>query len=71
MYERAHWNDDGKLCSKEEQAEQTAICLEKKNSGATSYMKMMNFNLPTYSEKNKTNSTVTVKTSDINSTREI
>ena len=29
MYERAHWNNDGKLCSKDEQAEQTAMFLEK------------------------------------------
>ena len=47
MYERAHWNIDGKLCSKEEHVEQTAMFLEKKQ-GATFYMKMMNFNLPTY-----------------------
>ena len=33
MYERAYWNNDGKLCSKEEQAEQTAIFLEKKQWG--------------------------------------
>ena len=32
MYERVHWNNDGKICSKEEQAEQTAIFLEKKKA---------------------------------------
>ena len=33
MYERSHWNDDGKLCNKSEQAEQAATFLEKKQWG--------------------------------------
>ena len=41
MYDRSHWNDDKKLCSKEEQAEQTAIFLEKSN-GEISYTKETN-----------------------------
>ena len=37
MYERSHWNNDKRLCSKEEQAEQTAIFLEK-NWGTTYHL---------------------------------
>eukprot|EP00973_Karenia_brevis_P050631 7030726-Karenia_brevis.AAC.1 len=33
MYERAHWNDDNKMCNKKGQAEQTALFLEKKTMG--------------------------------------
>eukprot|EP00973_Karenia_brevis_P049960 6936256-Karenia_brevis.AAC.1 len=33
MYERAHWDDDKKMCNKQDQAEQTALFLEKKMGG--------------------------------------
>ena len=33
MYERSYWNEDGKLCSKAEHAEQAAVFLKKKTMG--------------------------------------
>ena len=38
MYEGSHWNDEKKLWSKEEQAEQTAILFEQKNKTVRDFL---------------------------------
>eukprot|EP00973_Karenia_brevis_P095596 12428122-Karenia_brevis.AAC.1 len=38
-HERAQWDDDKKMCNKKDQAEQTALFLERNSNGGITYMK--------------------------------
>ena len=69
MYERAHWNIDGKLCSKDEQAEQTAMLLKKKQWGDLLH-ENDEFHLAYLLNEEQENSTFATRTLNTNSKQE-